>query len=234
VLASAHAAHLVVFGDSWGTEGAKSLRQVFGAKGITIDNVAKSGSTAEQWARTPNAVRDAVRKNPDAKWVWLTVGGNDAKNELSIGVPVEKLIQEMINRTRIILKPLFDDNPTIRVVQFGYDVLTFSKGLLCPAFGALVFPKCKGNITCVNTEFLLMQYAYVEKMRAAGPFPRHDSVNLLGTLQVAGKVPGAQITKPNLAYYSPDQYMQANCIHANDEGYVIIFQEFWNRYFSKF
>lgn len=137
---------------------------------------------------------------------------------------------QMINRTRTFLKPLFDDNPNIRVVQFGlfavavvvfqlcslhfrsYDILTFSKGLLCPAFGALVFPKCKGNITCVNTEFLLMQvlpacllsqfnflvcclfssvlmifihsqYSYVDKMRALGPFPRHDSVNLLGTLR---------------------------------------------------
>lgn len=58
-----------------GCAGAKSLRQVFGAKGITIDNVAKSGSTAEQWARQPNSLRDAVRKNPDAKWVWLTIGG---------------------------------------------------------------------------------------------------------------------------------------------------------------
>lgn len=72
---TAQAAQLVVFGDSWGTEGRKSLQQVFGAKGVTIDNVAKSGSTAEQWARQPNSLRDAVRKNPDAKWVWLTIGG---------------------------------------------------------------------------------------------------------------------------------------------------------------
>lgn len=90
---------LLFFAISWGTEGvllvhfligliarnagAKSLRQVFGAKGVTIDNVAKSGSTAEQWARNPNSLRDAVRKNPDAKWVWLTIGGLDLRSVVS-------------------------------------------------------------------------------------------------------------------------------------------------------
>jgi len=231
LLAAANAAQLVVFGDSWGTEGRASLNQVFGKQhNITIDNVAVGGSTAAQWALRPNYLRDVVARNQDAKWVWLTIGGNDAKNELPLGVPIEKVLQELINRTSVFLTPLFQANPNIKVVQFGYDIMTFSKGLLCPAMGALVLPQCKLNTTCINSAFIRLQHEYVEAMVKL--FPRHNSVNLLGTLQAAGKIPDASIAHPNLAYYSPDNLMQSNCIHPNDQGFVYIFNTLWDLYFK--
>lgn len=46
--------------------------------GLTVDNVAVSGTTAEDWAIDKNALKEVIDRNPDAKYVWLTVGGNDA------------------------------------------------------------------------------------------------------------------------------------------------------------
>lgn len=231
LLTVAQGAQLVVFGDSWGTEGAKSLQQVFQKQhGITIDNVAVSGSTALDWALRPNYLRDVVARNSDATWVWLTIGGNDAKNELPLGVSVDKVIQELINRTSAFLDPLFKANPNVKVVQFGYDILTFGKGIICPAMGALILPACKLNTTCINTQFVRLQYEYVAALDKK--YPRHNSVNILGTLQAAGKIPGASTGHPNLAYYSPDNLMQENCIHPNDQGFLDIFTVFWDLYFK--
>jgi len=233
LVACANAAKLVVFGDSWGTEGARSLNKVLVQQhGITVDNVAVGGTTTKTWAGRPTFLRDTVAKNPDAKWVWLTIGGNDAKDELPKGIPIDQLVHECINRTKIFLDPLFAAYPNIRVLQFGYDILTFSKGIICPALGEIVLPKCKLNATCINSNFLQLQFGYVEALNKL--YPNHDSVNILGTMQAAGHVAGASVGHPNLAHYSPDQYMQSNCIHPNDAGFEIIFNQLWSMYFSKF
>jgi len=162
--------------------------------------------------------------------VWLTVGGNDAKNELPLGKTIPQLVEEVTENTKTFLDPLFQDNPTIRVVQFGYDILTFSKGLLCPIFGTLVFHHCNGNITCVNTDFLHLHSDYVEGLDRT--YDRHDSINILGTLQQIGGVPGASTGHPNLSYYSPDDLMLDNCIHPTPEGFSDVFEVFWNLYFA--
>jgi len=230
---TANAAKLIVFGDSWGTEGKRSLDKVLGHEhNITIDNVAVGGTTTKTWAAKPTFLRDTVAKNPDAKWVWLTIGGNDAKDELPRGTPIAQLVSECINRTKIFLDPLFAAFPNIRVVQFGYDILTFSKGIICPALGEIVLPKCKLNATCINTNFLQLQTGYVESLNKF--YPNHDSLNILGTMQAAGGVPGASVGHPNLSRYSPDNLMQTNCIHPNDAGFEFIFKQLWTMYFSKF
>lgn len=225
------AAPLVVFGDSWGTYGEASLKKVFTDKyGIEFANYAVGGSTAAEWALVPNTLRDKVRLNPDAKWVWLTIGGNDGAQGLAAGKSIQEVVKEVTAHTHTFLNPLFNDSKTIDVVQFGYDILTFNKGLTCPIFGEAVFTHCHGNITCVNTDFINLQYAYVEPLDQV--YPQHHSVNLLGTLQAAGGIPGASIGHPNMAYYSPNDLMLDNCIHPNDKGFVDIFEAFYNLYFK--
>jgi len=76
----AQSAEVIVFGDSWGELGATPFAKEMAKHGVTVSNVAVSGSTAADWADQPNYLRDVVRTNPDAKYVWLTIGGNDAKN----------------------------------------------------------------------------------------------------------------------------------------------------------
>ena len=87
------AAEIIVFGDSWGTYGKKSFHEVFTEKhGMTVDNVAVGGTTAAGWAKDKNALKDAVDKNPDAKYVWLTIGGNDASPQLLANKPIEEIV----------------------------------------------------------------------------------------------------------------------------------------------
>jgi len=223
-----HGAQIVVFGDSWGTFGRAEFQRLMNAQGITVDNVAVGATTAGMWSLVPNALRDAVARNPDCRWVWLTIGGNDAAFKLPFGTPVEQIIEEALRDTSIFLRPLFAANPNVRVVQFGYDILTFSMGI-CPLVGLGLFPQCNGNTRCMNTNFIRLQHDYVEKLSEL--FPQHDSVNLLGSMQRAAGVPGADVGRPNLDFYTPDAYMN-DCIHASSLGYNTLFADFYRVYWQ--
>lgn len=45
---------------------------------LSVKNIAVSGTTAREWAENKTALVDAVRATPNCKYVWLTIGGNDA------------------------------------------------------------------------------------------------------------------------------------------------------------
>ena len=59
--------------------------------GLTVDNIAVSGTTAADWAKDRYALKNVVDRNPDAKYVWVTVGGNDARPLLQDNVPIEQI-----------------------------------------------------------------------------------------------------------------------------------------------
>ena len=87
---------------------------------ILVDNQAIGGTTARFWATIPNSLSNAVDENPDCKWVWLSIGGNDGIYGLALGRPIEEVVEEAVNNTRKFLDPLFKNHPNVRVVQFGY------------------------------------------------------------------------------------------------------------------
>ena len=96
-IAAANAAEVVVFGDSWGTEGKKAFQDMFDKRGVkvSINNVAVGGTTAAGWAKQPDALKQAMDK--DTKHVWVTIGGNDAQADLpGCGA---KCIPKCINET---------------------------------------------------------------------------------------------------------------------------------------
>jgi len=225
-LALVQSAQIVVFGDSWGVFGRNQFATVMGRHGLTVDNVAVGATTAQFWASLPNSLRDAVARNPDCRWVWLTIGGNDAMFKLAQGVPIPQVIEEAIRDTSTFLRPMFTQFPNVRVVQFGYDILSFSMPL-CPLVADLVLPQCRLDTTCINREFSTIQFAYVDQMSRL--FPAHDSVNMLGTMQAAG-IPGARPGQPVLDRYTPD-YMMNDCIHASATGYTALFEVLYDIYF---
>ena len=61
------AAEIVIFGDSWGTGASRAFLDMLERHGstATVDNVAVGGTTAESWARTPDALAAAIRANPE-------------------------------------------------------------------------------------------------------------------------------------------------------------------------
>ena len=84
-----------------------------------------------------------------------------------------------------------------------------------------------------NQEFVKLQAQY--ELVAKNPLlsKRYATVDLLGTLQAGGNVTGASVGHPNLDHFSPKRYMQSNCIHANDDGYDLIFAQLWDKYFAE-
>jgi len=225
---SAQAADIVVFGDSWGTVGRTQFANIMRSHGLTVDNVAIGGTTAAYFAARPNSLLDAVNRNPDARWVWLTIGGNDASLKLALGIPIPQIVEEALRDTATFLRPLYAANSRVKVVQFGYDILTFSMGI-CPAVGLALFPACVLDPTCINTNFTRLQFEYVQTLSRMYP-GRHESVNLLGTMQAAGGIVGARPGVPVLNRYTPDIFM-ADCIHASALGYTAVFNAFWDLYF---
>jgi len=223
----AHAAEVVVFGDSWGSFSAREFQQMFTSRGydILVDNDAVGGTTARLWSRTPNVLSEAVSKNPDCQWVWLTIGGNDGIYELLAGRDMDAIVADVVNNTRAILDPLFRDHPNIKVVQFGYDIVQFDMSISCRSLGRSLFPYCNGDVACSNNEMYNLQDA-VETISSY--YKQHTPVDLRGTLQQAGGVPGPY---PNANYYSPEDLMR-DCIHPNSEGFTYLFDELWEVYFK--
>lgn len=84
--------------------------------GLTVDNVAIGGTTAAGWARDKMALKEAVDNNPDAKYVWLTIGGNDSMPKLLSNTPIQSILDQLNVDSKIFLDELFKAHPHIKVV----------------------------------------------------------------------------------------------------------------------
>jgi lysophospholipase L1-like esterase len=234
MVAAASAADIVVFGDSWGTFGRNQFRDRAAQDGLTVDNRAIGGTTANYWSRdvNKNKLRDAVRENPDAKFVWLTIGGNDAIPKMAARVPREEIIQQVVNDTLTFIDPMLNEFPNVAIVGFGYEQL-FWNTRSCTSLAQQIFWECPGNPVqpaCANEIQMSLQDA-VERTQAARP-GRYFAVNLYGAMQVDAGVAGASVGSPNVNQYSSSVY-QNDCIHLNSAGYTVVFDALWDEFFSK-
>ena len=238
-------ADIIIFGDSWASEGAAPFAAMLKAKGsnLTSYGVGVSGTTAAHWAENPNSMKDAVAAHGgDAvKYVWLTICGNDAKDTLPLCFEgkekcIAKVVAKCTEDAATFVKPALAAYPNLRVVQFGYDILGFGKNVVCEALAVALIPGCAGNTTCFNIEFTKLQANYVDKFASAlGPVlgARFDAVNVLGTLQASEHVGAARIGDPDLAKFSPNDLMQSNCIHPTvEKGFGIVFDALYDIYFK--
>ena len=142
---------------------------------------------------------------------------------------MDQVVADVVNNTRILLDPLFKKYPTIKVVQFGYDIVTFDKNTNCRNLGRSLFPDCNGNIPCCNEGMSNLQKA-VDIISSY--YPQHTSVDLRGAMQAASStVPPPY---PNYNYYSPNNLMN-DCIHPTtgvNGGFEKVFDSLWEKYFK--
>ncbi|MBW1880262.1 MAG: MYXO-CTERM sorting domain-containing protein [Deltaproteobacteria bacterium] len=229
VATPAFAADVVVFGDSWARGAADELEDVLWDHDqgyIRVANHAVSGTTAEYWAtQDRDALHQAVTENPDARWVWLSIGGNDVFWHHHNGLAATSAADNDVH-IRQMLDDLFAVHPDVKVVLFGYDFLNFEQSTDCIALAFSVFGQ---DITTpqVNAIFLLEVGAVQATLAEDHPNVTYvDSV--WGTLQAAGGVPGA----PNADLPSPEAYF-SDCIHPNSTGYTLIMdalhEDYWGR-----
>jgi len=197
-------------------------------------DLALGSRLAYEWSRTAAILRVSSIANRDLKKLLFSLArwlqGNDGIYELQEGRPIEEIIADAINNTRVFLDPLFEEHPDIQVVQFGYDIVNFGMSASCRNLGEDLFPWCNGNTTCMNSEMYKLQYDYVEQLSTyyGG---RHVALNLLGTMQASrpNEVPGPY---PNAAYFSPEDLM-SDCIHPTNEGFEIIFDRMFEEYWRE-
>ena len=83
---------------------------------LSVRNIAVSGTTAREWAENKTALVDAVRATPNCKYVWLTIGGNDAIPAMMDDEDINVFPEKIVNDTKVFLDLLFAEFPNIKVV----------------------------------------------------------------------------------------------------------------------
>ena len=205
---------VLAFGDSWAWLGFKQFRDVFGAHGLNTSMHAIPGTPAGYWAgvQPHGLVRAVDEANADA--VYLSIGGNDFLEGLPAGHLVEVIHAEMLAATRSILDVLLAARPHVHVFHFGYELLDWASDPLCAAFGAMELfgpkPLCLdvANVTCMTrAQATWLQTKFIDEglARTFARNAKYHALNLLGTLQVAGGVAGAQVGAPVWGRFSPRQ-----------------------------
>jgi lysophospholipase L1-like esterase len=211
---AAVAAPVVVFGDSWAELGADELGQALAAAGYTqytVYNNGVSGSTAQRWAvDNPMAMSNAVFANPDARWVWLSIGGNDIQqlHEAGQGALAGARNDQNI---RTMLTNFFVFHPDVRVVAFAYDIVNFAQSQMCIDLASTYF---YAGISHREISQIFLRDIGAVLGTLAPDYEGFTYVPLTGTLQRAGGVVGA----PDLDQPSPANLME-DCIHPNTTGF---------------
>ena len=157
---------------------------------------------------------------------------------LTAGIDVFILYDEMMRNTKRILDSFFAAKPNVHVYHFGYEILDWSGSAYCEGFSSILqgsYPKCadKTNVTCMTElQSTWLQTNFVDNLTEtykSNPF--YHGINLLGTLQVAGGVPGAAVGTPNPHKYSPSKYVRHEssimwgCVHLTPAGYTALYTE---------
>jgi len=245
---------MLVVGDSWGSDGPswKEMRDMFARHGVPaeVKSAAKGGTTACQWAGEGHgtalieATKELFPHLPEGKgpdFVWYTLGGNDlvdhsytncssraksVADQLRCLDAISKVIDEC---TDLMLEAFWEKYPNSVVVQCGYD-LPCEQGQCIPQPRN---PYCGTNVTCMNLGAVYFQRVQVDARAKRYPRSKYIGLDVLGTVQAAGGVPGAAVGKPILDKGSPCSLM-TGCVHPiyNKSGAIAIAEAFWNLYFK--
>jgi hypothetical protein len=204
-----------------------------------------------------NAARSAfpdARDGPD--YVWYTLGANDIAHEGTTGGPLAKCAltafsfdaitrcaQECAERTlkctATLLDNYFEAFPKSNVMQSGYDLPCegLANGCMFVA-DAYVGHWCglhqPLSHTCLNKLFVAWHGFYVGGLiqKYAQSRPQYTGINVLGTVQKAAGIGGAEVGHPVLDKGSPCQW-EVVCEHPTygRKGAKAIGDAFWEKYF---
>jgi hypothetical protein len=179
--------------------------------------------------------------------VWYTLGGNDlvydseyhscakgAKAYDDMMQCLESATKRASKCTETLLDNYFHAFPKSRVLHSGYDLPC--EDALCDytITGLYDAGWCGRNHTCLNTLMEKFHGLYLGGLSQKYAKPEYTTLNLLGTSQKAGGIPGADIGRPVLTQGSPCQWTTI-CVHPKykSPSANLIGEVFWNDFFSK-
>jgi hypothetical protein len=127
-VAPAHAARILVIGDSWGVAAGPALQQVLIDNGSAdrVASIAVGGETAAnintpQWLQQ---ISTALQDNPDAELVHLSLGGNDFLGRWNAFLSPEQedeLVVGILEDIGAIADHILEQRPGIRIYWSSYD-----------------------------------------------------------------------------------------------------------------
>lgn len=223
--APARAADVLVFGDSWAEGSADELQDALAPLGLEVVGYGIGGTTADQYANVyPTAIPAVIVTHPEARWVWLSMGGNDLFANYYAGNGASNAAWYEAN-FRTVLDQIESVRPDMRVVSFGYDFVNFEQstdciatawtyfgvGTLTPTINGYFYSDIRAPLTGIDPD--RFRFTYVDQV--------------WGTLQAAGGIAGA----PDLNLPSPAAFM-ADCIHPTSEGYRLVHQALVDAYWG--
>lgn len=249
---------VLVFGDSFGDTGPTyhQMQDMFDTRGVpaTVRSSAIGGTAACQWASQDQGqqlVEQAQKLFPELKdgpdFVWYTMGANDiwqdqtfqnclrnAKSE-NDSLKCQQGIASRVNScTEKMLDAYWTQFPKSQVMQSGYDVPCDNLLCLDTLDAAFFSGYCGNNITCANSMGVSLQSMYLDDLQAKYSQPRYTAIKLIGAVQKAAGIPGADVGKPVLDKGAKCEWT-TYCVHPKygSPAGIAWGDAWWNLYFSK-
>jgi hypothetical protein len=247
---------VLVFGDSWGDTGPtyKEIQDSFKRHGTTgtVKSSAVGGTTACGWAKDPQALVKAARKQfPNSKdgpdFVWYTAGGNDliddktfhscTKNAKSMAEAQHCYVAATdiaIACTKTMFDAYWKVFPKSQIMECNYDIPC--ENILCRGFDTGYLGNyCGSNITCLNEMGVVFQEQFVGRLRQMYPEPQYTGLLIGGAVQKAAGIAGADVGKPVLDKSGPCD-MEVLCVHPKygSKAGTAVGEAFWDLFFSKY
>jgi len=132
--ASGQGAEIVVFGDSWANRLSGPLGQTIvdqGVSGVVVLNAGVEGARADELASSDPAIglpaiTAVLNANPDARYVHLSIGGNDLFDGI-LFINNDSIVNSLLNRvvgdTQEIVQHILSVRPDVEIYHSGYDFL---------------------------------------------------------------------------------------------------------------
>jgi hypothetical protein len=247
--------NVLVVGDSWGVDLWRSIQHTLDSHNVSakVFSTAIGGTTACEWAAKFDGmalVESAKRKFPELAdgpdFVWYTLGGNDLAKDKAYNdcmksaasnddarICMGKELEKIDGCTSTLLETYWAKYPKSKVFQCSYDVPCLATDK-CMEISQQRNAYCGSNVTCHISSLVELQQMEIGSRQQKYPQPKYTGLNILGTVQKAAGVSGADVGKPVLDQGARCDW-EFGCVHPKPQtpAWYAVGEAFWDLFFSK-
>lgn len=193
------------------------------------------------------AARKLFPELPDGPdFVWYTLGANDlvynksyhactdaAKTKDDALACVRDVNKMIVACSEYMFDNYFKAFPKSKIMQSGYDIPCEDLACLWTLDSDYAGQFCKHDRTCINSQALYFQENYIGALTAKYPSPQYTGLNLVGTVQKAAGIPGADVGKPVLGQGAKCEWT-VDCVHPKygTPAGTAFAEAMWTEYFK--